>query len=343
MPSSAPSAGGARQRAGAKAKSGSSAPSKGAVPVAESGDDNGSQGSFFLRLAGPSLLFFVVGMAARWLVQFSPLKSSSSAWVAAGTTVRNTVMTNVTCAPRRSKGACGRPRNNDACARFVLDDAVPEKEAAELRKMIEWLIEEAWGAGSGPPSVVDLHQGSISYKDSFVELAQLMEFKSITFSEAQKEAYYAVRRYLRTRLSGLFGIPEEALLHDLTFFSHINGSKEAVTMHDEYWHQHIDTEQYGTFEYTALLYLSTSGSDFNGGEFVFDNATRLSKANVEAVVEPRYNRLVAFTSDAENPHHVKKVSDGIRITLTAAFTCDEEKAAAVGPAFPPKRPEEGEE
>merc|ERR550534_2603 len=113
-------------------------------------------------------------------------------------------------------------------------------------------------------------------------------------------------------------------------------------MHDEYWHQHTDTEQYGTFEYTALLYLSTLGRDFDGGEFVFDPPAGGAPASAVAV-EPKFNRLVAFTSDAENPHRVAKVSRGVRIALTAAFTCDAEKAGSIGPAFPPKRPEDGDE
>ena len=31
--------------------------------------------------------------------------------------------------------------------------------------MLSWLIAEAWGGGAGPPSVVDLHSETISYKE----------------------------------------------------------------------------------------------------------------------------------------------------------------------------------
>lgn len=260
-------------------------------------------------------------------------------------------MSNVSCTKRPAQGSCGAVRRSDRCARAVVDDAVPENEARELQKMIDWLIKEAWGGGSGPPSVVDLHQGSISYKEQFVEVAALMEFKSINYTQAQRDAYHAVRQKIRDIVADIFGVPAQALLHDLTFFSHINGSKEAKTLHDEYWHQHTDTEQYGTFEYTSLLYLSTQREDFAGGEFMFEKSGEASesapgseawKGEVEAVVEPRFNRLVVFTSDSENPHRVDKVSQGVRIALTAAFTCDMEKAASIGEAFPPKRPEEEE-
>ena len=77
----------------------------------------------------------------------------------------------------------------------------------------------------------------------------------------------------------------------MTFFSHINASKTAQTVHDQYWHSHIaagiisvmpaarrllevrqlefmsctkDTEQYGTFAYTVLLYLNTEAQDARG-------------------------------------------------------------------------------
>merc|ERR1719277_17334 len=131
-----------------------------------------------------------------------------------------------------------------------------------------------------------------------------MEFKQVSFSEEQKQAYYTVRDSLRGVLAEVFGVPSEALLHDLTFFSHINGSKEAKTVHDEYWHQHTDTEQYGTFEYTTLLYLSTQGEDFDGGDFLFEKIPdghasdeQGAKAEVAALVQPRFNRLLVFTSD----------------------------------------------
>merc|ERR1712150_11220 len=124
-------------------------------------------------------------------------------------------------------------------------------------------------------------------------------------TEKQFKAYGAVRDAVRRVLADHFGMPEETLLHDMTFFSHINGSKKAQTLHDEYWHLHTDTEQYGTFEYTTLLYLSTLGQDFDGGEFIFEDPAGAAKP---VSVEPRMGRLVAFTSDAENPHRVEKVT-----------------------------------
>ncbi|CAJ1421387.1 unnamed protein product [Effrenium voratum] len=251
----------------------------------------------------------------------------SDAWASAASAV--SLQMNVTCAPKAggdgsgSSGVCGDARRANRCARFVLDGVIPSEEVEELRSLLTWLVAEAWGGGSGPPSVVDLHSETISYKEQFVNLSALMEFKSISFTEKQVEAYLSVRRRLRDQISQLFGVPVEGLRHDMTFFSHINGSKKAQTVHDEYWHSHVDTEQYGTFAYTTLLYLNTANKDFQGGQFLFEGT-----GGADAVVEPRYGRLVAFSSDAENPHKVLPVSSGVRMALTSAFTCSQKEIEA---------------
>lgn len=260
-------------------------------------------------------------------------------WASARSRIAGALQSNVTCAARAGgdgsgiTGLCGSPRRAGRCARFVVDDAVPAELVRELRDLIQWLVKEAWGAGAGPPSVVDLHAETISYKENFVNLTQLMEFKQANFTQAQLQAYQDVRQILREQLSQLFGLSTEGLMHDMTFFSQINASKKAKTMHDEYWHSHIDTEQYGTFAYTTLLYLNTQYEDFQGGEFIFEERRYGDTIQPAASVEPRSGRLVVFTSDAENPHKVLPVTQGVRLAMTSAFTCSKTKAAAIAP-FP---------
>ena len=45
-----------------------------------------------------------------------------------------------------------------------------------------------------------------------------------------------------------------------------------------------------------------------------------------ATVDPRRGRLVLFTSGSEHPHRVSRVTAGVRLALTIAFTCDESAA-----------------
>jgi hypothetical protein len=53
------------------------------------------------------------------------------------------------------------------------------------------------------------------------------------------------------------------------FFSRINGSIKPQQINDEYWHVHIDNEQYPNSTFTTLIYLSNFGIDFHGGKFYF--------------------------------------------------------------------------
>ena len=82
-----------------------------------------------------------------------------------------------------------------------------------------------------------------------------------------------------------------------------------------YWNAHVDKANIPTYDYSALLYLSTRGADFEGGELAFidDDADR--------VVEPRAGRLVSFTSGPENLHRVRRVTRGRRHVLAMWFTC----------------------
>jgi predicted 2-oxoglutarate/Fe(II)-dependent dioxygenase YbiX len=118
-----------------------------------------------------------------------------------------------------------------------------------------------------------------------------------------------------------FGIPHNELHHDITFFTRMNASKTAKTVHDEYWHQHVDTEQYGSFVITTVLYLNDEGSEFEGGGFEF--------TKTGDVVHPTAGGLHIFSSGDENPHRVIKVTRGVRWALTSAFTCDAKAAQQV--------------
>ncbi|CUF04713.1 2OG-Fe(II) oxygenase, putative [Bodo saltans] len=120
-----------------------------------------------------------------------------------------------------------------------------------------------------------------------------------------------------------------------SFFSQIGGSASddaskfhARTVNDEYWHEHVDQDQYGTFAVTTLLYLNTLNDlealdTFQGGQFEFGGP-------LPGTVEPRKGRLSIFTSGREHPHWVAPVLEGYRYALTTAFTCNAPKGAAGG-------------
>lgn len=67
--------------------------------------------------------------------------------------------------------------------------------------------------------------------------------------------------------------------------------------------------------------MSDYKKDFEGGRFVYIDK-RENKADKRVFVEPKMGRLSAFTSGADNLHHIEQVTSGVRYAITISFTCD---------------------
>lgn len=209
---------------------------------------------------------------------------------------------------------------NKVCGRCVKDGLVTADEVELLRNIAESGL--AYGGSSGGASILDLHSGALSKEDKFINIYKFLTKEKLlqTFSKNSIDAYIRLKNKIHTTIADHFGIdPDRLFLTKPTFFSRMT-AMPAKTKHDQYWHTHIDKIQYGSFDYTALIYLTTYGEDFEGGQFVFDDAKR------NLTIEPRSGRVSFFTSGSENPHHVEKVLSGTRFALTIAFTCDSSHA-----------------
>lgn len=206
------------------------------------------------------------------------------------------------------------------CGRVVSDSVVAAEETDALLNLAKRGL--ALSHSDGGASILDLHSGSISLGKKFVNVYKLLEQKGTTlFSDHDLKVYKQVKDKIRSLISFQFGIRPDALhLTHPTFFSEMT-VRPAVTVHDEYWHVHVDKEQYGSFHYTSLLYLTDYNADFGGGRLVFVDGSRGN-----ATVEPKKGRVLAFTSGSENPHYVEKVNKGVRYALTVSFSCDPSKA-----------------
>ena len=205
------------------------------------------------------------------------------------------------------------------CGRFVMDSIVSKMEAKNLRELAEKGMSH--GGGNGGATILDLHSGALSVGEKFVNIYSLTaKSNEPVFSEADFEIYRSVKQKIHRTIAKKFGIdPEMLYLTKPTFFSRMT-AKPAVTLHDEYWHPHIDKVTYGSFFYTSLLYLSDSSKDFSGGRFVFIDK------DVNRTIEPRLGRLSFFTSGSENEHFVEKVEGGTRFAITVSFTCNKKFA-----------------
>jgi len=212
------------------------------------------------------------------------------------------------------------------CGRFVSDSVVTEEEAEQLQNIAKKGL--SLGGSNGGASILDLHSGALSKGDSFVDVFQVMRSSDRTvITEDDFRVYIRVKNKVHSAVANAFQVNKDKLfLTKPTFFSRIT-TKVASTLHDEYWHPHVDKTTYGSFHYTALVYLTTKGVDFDGGDFVFlDGREGGGTSEVNRTVEPRTARVSSFTSGHENLHHVEKVTRGVRYAVTIAFTCDPKEA-----------------
>ncbi|XP_068622562.1 2-oxoglutarate and iron-dependent oxygenase domain-containing protein 3-like [Battus philenor] len=203
------------------------------------------------------------------------------------------------------------------CKRFVTDKVISEKESLDLLQVAKKGLK--YGGSSGGASILDLHSGALSKGQYFINIYKEEGMKNL-FSEKDFNSFKVVKEKIKYAIANHFGVlPSKIYLTQPTFFSEFT-AKNAVILHDEYWHPHVDKVTYQSFHYTTLLYFSDYGIDFQGGRFVFVD----EKFN--KTVEPRKGRLSIFTSGAENMHYVEKVESGTRYAMTISFTCDQQYA-----------------
>ncbi|XP_072339378.1 2-oxoglutarate and iron-dependent oxygenase domain-containing protein 3 isoform X2 [Scyliorhinus torazame] len=205
------------------------------------------------------------------------------------------------------------------CGRAVKDTVVDREEAERMLRIAKKGL--SLGGSDGGASILDLHSGALSMGKQFVNIYRYFveQIKDI-FDEEDFALYSDVRWRIQQVIAETFGLDSTRLhLTKPTFFSRMNNT-EAKTMHDEYWHPHIDKVTYGSFDYTSLLYLSDYRTDFGGGRFVFVDEL------ANRTVEPRIGRVSFFTSGSENLHYVEKVEWGTRYAITVSFSCDPAQA-----------------
>lgn len=211
------------------------------------------------------------------------------------------------------------------CGRFVTDSLVVDKEVKILLDLAKTGL--SFGGGSGGASILDLHSGALSKGETFVNIYKLPEAKGF-LNEQALNAYRHVRRKIAQSICDKFAIDPNSLhLTHPTFFSRIDNGT-AKTIHDEYWHPHVDKETYSSFHYTSLLYLSDYQRDFQGGRFIFIDENKAENKTLYSSIEPKRGRVSVFTSGAENLHHIERVTEGTRFAITISFTCNKKFAIA---------------
>jgi hypothetical protein len=66
-----------------------------------------------------------------------------------------------------------------------------------------------------------------------------------------------------------------------------------------------------SLEFSALVYLNESGTDYSGGEIRFPNQ--------ELVIKPQTGQMIFFRGDVDHPHGVSEVTSGERYALVLFY------------------------
>jgi Rps23 Pro-64 3,4-dihydroxylase Tpa1-like proline 4-hydroxylase len=237
-------------------------------------------------------------------------------------------LTSMPCnAQSYKRGSSCSPHDTHRCGRMVVDNFASAEEVAALQAIAEHGMQ--LGGGSGGPTILDLVSGALSYGDKFIDVwAAFDDTKGVrAYRRSELQVFQQVIERVSRLVKDTFAV-EDVYLTSPGFFSRIKAAPAQIA-NDEYWHRHVDTEQYESFVYTALLYLTNHGIDFEGGQLQFLQTHPETSTQTLETVNPAKGRLVLFTSGAEHPHRVMRVTNGTRLTVTIPFTCDRRAAVDV--------------
>lgn len=189
---------------------------------------------------------------------------------------------NVTCHPQRQSPpvpGCS-VSSGAACARVVLDDFLSPLEAAAMIRLADSALALS-GGGSGPASIFDLTSGAASHRDGFLNvfaaiakdsaLAPASTSASPFTADAASDTATAAaavnskRESVVARLQAAFAPADVAVYRNVTerflaavsthfgvtgllptrpsFVARLRSDVVPRTVHDEYWHPHVDTIQ----------------------------------------------------------------------------------------------------
>jgi len=215
---------------------------------------------------------------------------------------------------------CTNPTSS--CGRYLLDDFVDNDDVDRLREIAQKGLDYRNGGGTpaAGPTIIDINTGYI--RDSNGLINAFANDNNI-FDVADFDHYGRIIKKLKTKVEEVFSI-QDVFFTAPTFITHIRGTAdwEPQSIHDEYWHLHVDNNNTEHYHYSGLLYLSTINKDFTGGRLKFYNSDEVT---LEQIIEPKAARLLIFSSGRENPHSFERVTFGNRMVLAFWFTCNQKK------------------
>lgn len=189
------------------------------------------------------------------------------------------------------------------CGRAVWDRFASALEVAMLRSYAVKAFEGLHHRGAEVSLVLPFHRTCGSMGDSLPKDGSL----DFAFSLAER---------IQSALSVALAPPplhlHGALLRRVQLPA-VSGPQQLMPSHDSFA-AHADRATVAAYHYSAVLYLSERGDDFQDGELVF-----MDSDGHDRCLEPRAGRLVGFSSGLENLHRVVPPVGGPRYILALWF------------------------
>ena len=255
----------------------------------------------------------------------SPLSSSSVVEIVSSEeTLSKPLILSKTCISNNNYDGSYHCTHPTSCGRYLLDEFVDTDDVDRLRdianKGLNYRNKGGINTPAAGPTIIDINTGYI--RDSNGLINAFANDNNI-FDVADFDHYGRIIKKLKTKVEEVFSI-KDVYFTAPTFITHIRGTAdwEPQSIHDEYWHLHVDNNNTEHYHYSGLLYLSTINKDFKGGRLKFFNSDEVT---LEQIIEPKAARLLIFSSGRENPHSFERVEEGNRMVLAFWFTCNQKK------------------
>lgn len=157
---------------------------------------------------------------------------------------------------------------SDKCLRFIGDNIFESNDITSLLQIAEKGMNTR--VSNGGPTILDINTGYIRDTEGLANLFgddYKKDESDRLFTSNDFATYGRIINKLKNLVSSKFNI-ENLYFTAPTFITKLDGNSawKPREIHDEYWHTHADMNNTDHYQYSGLLYLSTYGVDFTGGE-----------------------------------------------------------------------------
>mmetsp|Transcript_28238 Transcript_28238/g.62465 ORF Transcript_28238/g.62465 Transcript_28238/m.62465 type:complete len:577 (-) Transcript_28238:12-1742(-) len=191
-----------------------------------------------------------------------------------------------------------------ACRKAVVDGLVSDEEAETVIKMME-----------------QQYSGKLD-RMGYLTMMMMDEERREQMGEEVYEIMVSIFERVQEAIADALNITEVyysgSLLNRLDTKPNLD-FKQFDGTYDNY-EAHSDQANHGSYDFGALLYLTTKDADFGGGELAFNDP------DMDRRITPIRGRAVFYTGGLESLHSIRPLTWGKRYMLSIWYTCNSNHA-----------------